>query len=373
MVNSAFCPKCSSPVLPGENFCAGCGARLAGGPGPDLQPSSTSAASAASVDPRLTALGMGTLPGSYSAPSGEPSTEGPAAAPVHVPAGWQVDLRPLTEAAAEPMPAHPAPDVEPGPAGTQAPHVPGGYLAPSATYRGSGWALPKDDTAGPSERAPGSSLGASIGATPIAPSAGGPQPLPDSKSGESVAAAAVQPATPPQAFGAVPAVAGATAAGVASTPRKESVQELVAFGLVAAGAVVGFASLFLPWAGPSGIGIGTVALAASPPQPNQWAWGMPAAIPLFLLTALVLGAAAGSDRAQLRLPTLATVIARTTDMVLPMLLGGIYLGVGLLYMTLPPQFGYGTGVLVLTAGGCLLVAGSVVALFFPPKEDRTGA
>jgi hypothetical protein len=148
---------------------------------------------------------------------------------------------------------------------------------------------------------------------------------------------------------------------------------LVAFGLVAAGAVVGFASLFLPWAGPSGIGIGTVALSSSPPQPNQWAWGMPAAIPLFLLTALVLGAAAGSDRAQLRVPALALVIARATDLILPMLLGGLYLGVGLLYVTLPPQFGFGTGVLVLTVGGCLLVAGSIVTLFAAPKEEPAGS
>ena len=61
-------------------------------------------------------------------------------------------------------------------------------------------------------------------------------------------------------------------------------------------------------------------MAGSPPPPNQWAWGMPAAIPLFLLTALVLGAAAGSDRAQQRLPALASVIARVTDVILPMLL-----------------------------------------------------
>jgi hypothetical protein len=320
---------------------------------------------------------MGTFPGSYSGSSGEPAIEGPVAAPVHVPAGWQIDLTPLAEAAAEPMTVEtgPEPDAETQAerSGAGAPHVPGGYLAPSATYHGPGWALPEDGNAAPRAQAPGSSLGASIGATPIAPVAGALPPVQDSQLGESAAAAAPRPAPPPQAYGAVPDGLGGTVTGGTATPRKESVPELVAFGLVAAGAVVGFASLFLPWAGPSGIGIGTVALSSSPPQPNQWAWGMPAAIPLFLLTALVLGAAAGSDRAQLRVPALALVIARATDLILPMLLGGLYLGVGLLYVTLPPQFGFGTGVLVLMVGGCLLVAGSIVTLFAAPKEEPAGS
>lgn len=133
---------------------------------------------------------------------------------------------------------------------------------------------------------------------------------------------------------------------------------------------MGLASFFLPWAGTTGIGIGTVATGASLPPPNQWAWAMPAAIPLFLLTALVLGAAVGSDRAQQRVPVLASTIARLTDIVLPMLLAGVFCGVGLLYMTLP--YGYGTGIFLLMAGGCLLLAGSIVALFFP-SPDTSGA
>ncbi|MGZ6314580.1 MAG: hypothetical protein ACXWNI_03025, partial [Candidatus Limnocylindrales bacterium] len=161
------------------------------------------------------------------------------------------------------------------------------------------------------------------------------------------------------------------ASTAAPSARKESAQELVAFGLVAAGGVVGFASLFLPWAGSTGIGIGTVASAGAPPQSNQWAWGMPAAIPLLVLTGLLLGAAAGSDRAQQQLPTLASAIARVTDVILPMILAGLYFGVGLLYVTLPPQFGFGTGIVVLIGAGCLLLAGSIVALFLPPEGDKT--
>ena len=164
-------------------------------------------------------------------------------------------------------------------------------------------------------------------------------------------AAAAQTATPhPQASG-VPA-------------RKESTLELVAFGLVAAGAVVGIAGLFLPWTAVNGIGIGTTMTSSSPPPPNQWGWGMPAGIPLFLLSALVLGAATGSDRAQERLPNLASVIARVTGAIIPMILGGLYLGVFLLYLTLP--WGFGTGVFALMVGAGLLIAGAVVTLFLPP-------
>jgi hypothetical protein len=100
---------------------------------------------------------------------------------------------------------------------------------------------------------------------------------------------------------------------------------------------------------------------------------MPAAIPLLLLTGLVLGAAAGSDRAQQRRPSLAFVIGRVTDVILPMLLGGLYLGVGLLYVTLPPQFGFGTGILVLIVAAFLLLAGSIVSLFFPTGDDAAAA
>jgi hypothetical protein len=292
-----------------------------------------------------------------------------------MPANWHLDLQSMTERPATPEPP------EPEPADDSAGHIPGGYLAPSATYRGSGWAPLGRDKAPSEDRPTGSSMGASIGAVPINPaSIGSPLPTAPQEPGSLPAPSApamfapsapaiaeppipqpgVAPPTPPRAI--------PTAAQPA---RKESATELVAFGFVAAGGVVGFASLFLPWAGASGVGIGTVASAGSLPQPNQWAWGMPAAIPLLLLTGLTLGAAAGSDRAQQRFPSLAFVMGRVTDVILPMLLGGLYLGVGLLYVTLPPQFGFGTGILVLIVAAFLLLAGSIVSLFFPPGNDKT--
>jgi hypothetical protein len=218
-------------------------------------------------------------------------------------------------------------------------------------------------------------MGVSIGAVPISSAdIGSPVAMAPQEPGP--AQAMIAPSAPAVIAPPIPqpgparAAPQRTAIPTAAQPaRKETAQELVAFGFVAAGGVVGFASLFLPWAGSSGIGIGTVASGGSLPQPNQWAWGMPAAIPLLLLTGLILGAAAGSDRAQQRLPSLAFVIGRVTDVILPMLLGGLYLGVGLLYVTLPPQFGFGTGVLVLIVAACLLLAGSIVALFFPPGND----
>jgi hypothetical protein len=149
--------------------------------------------------------------------------------------------------------------------------------------------------------------------------------------------------------------------------RKESTSALVAFGLVAAGAVVGMASLFLPWAGLSGIGVGTT---GSTPPASQWGWGMPAGLLIFLLSGLVLGAASGNDRAQERLPKLAPVIVKVTDLIMPMILGGLYFGVFLLYFTLP--WGYGAGIFALLLGAGLLISGGVVTLFFPP-EVATGA
>jgi hypothetical protein len=157
----------------------------------------------------------------------------------------------------------------------------------------------------------------------------------------------------------------------AATP-KESVQELVTFALVAAGVSIGIASLFLPWAGVTGIGIGTEMVAGSPPPPNQWGWGMPAGLPLFLLSLLVLVGAAGSDRIQARFPNLALVVSRVTDLILPIILGGLYLGVVLMYMTVPASYGPGLylGQFALLLGAGLLIAGAVVTVFFPPEKDQ---
>jgi hypothetical protein len=335
VVDSTICSKCSSPVSPGEAFCANCGAPL--------------------DDP------------ASSVASGEPGSHDPVAPPVHMPGSWELELGSLARETSAPQ----APDPEP--ADDAADHVPGGYLPPSATYRGSGWTPPERGGAGPDNQSAGPRMSESIGAVPVAaarigspmePAQGTPQPAP-----AAIAPATPQSVTPPigQSRESLSARASAATPAATVSGRKETVQELAAIGLVAAGGVVGFASFFLPWAGSTGIGIGTVAMAGSPPEANQWAWGMPAAMPLFLLTGLILGAAAGSDRAQQRLPELAPIIARVTDVMLPMLLSGLYFGVGLLYLTLP--YGFGTGIFVLIAGACLLLAGSIVALFLPPKDD----
>jgi hypothetical protein len=339
---------------------------------------------APTADPRLAAPGQVKSASDLFAPSGEPRVRNPIAPPVHMPSNWHLDLQAMAARPATPEPPGPEP------AGDATGHIPGGYLAPSATYRGSGWAPLGRDKAPSSDQPTGPSMGVSIGAVPIssvdigsplttAPQEPGPLPAmlaPTPTSAptmiEPPAPAPVRPPIPQP--GVAPAAPQRTAIPMAAQPaHKESAQELVAFGFVAAGGMVGFASLFLPWAGSSGIGIGTVASGGSLPQSNQWAWGMPAAIPLLLLTGLVLGAAAGSDRAQQRLPSLAFVIGRVTDVILPMLLGGLYLGVGLLYVTLPPQFGFGTGILVLIVAAFLLLAGSIVSLFFPTGDDAAAA
>ena len=211
--------------------------------------------------------------------------------------------------------------------------IPGSYLSPADALPPSTWAIQPSSSSFIGARRPSSSPSLSVGAIPISTPNTGSPPV-----GED-----------------------------AATPRSEPVQELVAFGLSVAGAALGIASFFLPWTGVSGVGIGTTQAGAT----NQWAFAMPAGIPLLLLTALILGGIAGSDRAQLELPKFAPVIARVTDTILPMILAGLYLGVVLLYPTLP--WGYGMGIVVLLVAAGLLVAGSIVCIFFPsepaPKLD----
>jgi hypothetical protein len=187
-------------------------------------------------------------------------------------------------------------------------------------------------------------------------------------------AALATPARPAFAlpFQIAAATADETAAPTVDSPpepivppkRKESVQELVAFGLIAAGTVIGIASLFLPWGnGNDGAGIG---LDLSRAKAGEWGLSMWVALPLILLSALTLGAAYGSDRAKARLPNLASVIGQATDMIIPMILGGLYLGVVLMSATYPWGFGFGVLVMLIAAG--LLIGGAVTTIFFPPKD-----
>jgi hypothetical protein len=59
------------------------------------------------------------------------------------------------------------------------------------------------------------------------------------------------------------------------------------------------------------------------------------------------------------------VIRQVTDLIMPMVLGGLYAGVFLLYLTLPD--GYGVGASILFVAACLLISGGVITLFFPPE------
>jgi len=406
VVESLLCPRCSAAVTPDQAFCGRCGAPIAGsaspesGAGVDRAPQGGDGADAASgrphgkassgaieqttstdappadpddleasvgtaEDPRLAALGL--IPTAAAAPVFEPEPETAQAGEA--------------EAEADPV-ADPEPAAEP-PA-----RVAGGYVPPARGSEISPWAI-QPSSSGSVIHTSGPGLGAARSPMPdrllrdVEPvedeGAGGystvsaaPQPSPFVAS--SVPAISAAPARPAFAlpFQTAGATAEETAAPTVDSPpepivapkRKESVQELVAFGLIAAGTVVGIASLILPWGnGIDGVGIG---LNSSPPKANEWGLSTFAALPLILLSALTLGAAYGSDRAKERLPRLASVIGQATDMIIPMILGGLYLGVVLMSATYPWGFGFGVLVMLIAAG--LLIGGAVTTIFFPPKD-----
>jgi hypothetical protein len=232
----------------------------------------------------------------------------------------------------------------------------GRYLAPSATHQ----------------------TLSSIGAGRPAAASIGP-------TGPAVATAYVPPRTPAPVQGAgllmgraVPSAAGrppvptvvpittadrikATLASIAAEPKSE----LVVTGLTALGGAIGLVSFFLPWTAQNGMGVGTV---DAHPRPGAWAFDTAGGWPIFLITVILLGLILASDRVEELVPALAPTIRRLTEVVLPMLLGGTLLGVGLLYQLLP--WGCGGGILPLMFGAVLLVAGSIVGLFFPAGERR---
>ena len=87
---------------------------------------------------------------------------------------------------------------------------------------------------------------------------------------------------------------------------------------------------------------------------------------LFFVTAALMALVLGSDQLEELLPGVARVVRRLTETVAPMLLGGIYMGVAIVYRTVPWQTGSGLSFLAL--GAVLLVAGSIVGLFFPAGD-----
>jgi hypothetical protein len=188
-----------------------------------------------------------------------------------------------------------------------------------------------------------------------------PAPLGSSALPPFAASAGYGRPAPPAAQAAPAPIAAESPLASDASAGKESARELIAFGLVAAGAALGIGSLFLPWANE----MGTSVMMTETTAPHQWGWGMPGGIPIFLLSTLVLGAVSGSDRAQARLPNLSQEIGRVANVVLPMILGGLDLGIFLLYWGFP--WGFGGGLYVLLLGSVSLIAGAVAALFFPPE------
>ncbi len=148
-------------------------------------------------------------------------------------------------------------------------------------------------------------------------------------------------------------------ASLSAQPRNE-LAALVLTGLGGSLALIGF---LLPWANDTGLAIGTMGAGGEQPQSGAWAFDTPAGWPLFLISLLLLACVAGGGRAQVLMPGLASAIGRLTEIVVPLALGSGLLGVVLLYVTLP--WGHGGGLIVLAVGACLLIAGSLTALFFP--------
>jgi peptidoglycan/LPS O-acetylase OafA/YrhL len=83
---------------------------------------------------------------------------------------------------------------------------------------------------------------------------------------------------------------------------------------------------------------------------------------------VLLAAILASDKLEELMPGLAPTIRRLTEVGVPMLLGGILLGVACSTRRCPGDAAGGIALLVL--GAALLIAGSIVGLFFPAGQRR---
>lgn len=393
MAEAMVCGNCSSPVEPGYAFCAECGAALtAAAPvvpqpadGPDAQwqsvraAASRAAASAAAAGAaareaaaRATAERMAAMP--------EVAAEPPFDA-----GAMPLGVTPRAAAFAAALGAAQADTSD----ASGEPPVRTAYLEPSArhdTLRAIGSARPADVAAWTpapepaEERLPEPEPVARLSGVPVSsvlPPAMPLPPLPEPNADSPIpayitlppmpSAPAVElppppmPAAPVAAATATPAAEPATwqlwlrnkAAAIAAQPRTETV---AAF-LTAGGGAVAVLSFFMPWAG--GVGIGET--SATPD--NATFWELPAAGPVFLVTVVALALIAASDAFEKLLPEFAWTIRRATEVVLPILLGGLYFGIAIMYITMP--WGYGSGIAVLLLGAILLTASAVVGLFYP--------
>jgi hypothetical protein len=420
MVEATVCKSCSTPMATGFAFCPGCGAptdtpesaieseataapaEAAGGTA-DGEADAPAPGASAPEDPRLAALRLD--PSSAQAPAPQPAAAAVVvddarrnsardsavkaaaaaraaaarAAAEKAAAARAAAARAAAEKAAAvnaafadepdlladavPVPA-PAAVAEPGPTSDW-------YLTPSATSRtlGSIGARPSlAPSTGPESR-PFAPPATPIAVAPAArPGTPGPNQL-------------VQPGLPgPTASWSGPVLAGAkgpSAAPMAATTTSQKIRvtlasiaaepktELAATGLTALGGAFALVSFALPWAPDNGLAVGTVDLQ---PRPGAWAFDTVAGWPIVLITVLLLAAVLASDKLEEMMPGLAPTIRRLTEAAVPMLLGGFLLGISLLYLTLP--WGSGGGIVLLAIGACLLIAGSIVGLFFPAGERR---
>ena len=177
-----------------------------------------------------------------------------------------------------------------------------------------------------------------------------------------------QPGQAPPEEGAGPSATQLFAerlAALSARPRNE----LAALALTGLGGALALVSYCLPWANNGGLAIGTMGTTGSPPQPGAWAFDTAAGWPLFIVTALLLACVAAGDQAQALMPGLAATIRTLTAIVAPLALGSGAVAVALMYLTLP--WGCGSGPLVLGLAGCLLIAGSLVALLRPSPQPAT--
>jgi len=402
VVELTECTSCSAPISPGQAFCPRCGAAL-----PAVEPAVVEAS--ATEDPRIAAFrralateppvvdpvvvdgiaidGQGQAapvrPIEAEDPRHKTASNATARAATAREAAARAVAQVLAQAAAASASSHEdagdsevEPDNAPKPGVTVEPVAEPGaptsdrYLAPSASRSlgAIGAARPAAapfGSASPVLGAPSTPYSAPIQEPPVPavavpalpqapdarPPAGGTGPF---------VARPVSPA-PPVVPMTTSARIKATLASIAAEPKAE----LAATCLTALGGALALVGFVLPWTADNGLGVGTVDIH---PRPGAWAFDTVAGWPLFLIATILLAAILASDKLEELMPALAATIRRLTEVAVPMLLGGILLGVSLLYATLP--WGFGGGIVLLTLGAALLIAGSVVGLFFPAGERR---
>ncbi|MGZ6340182.1 MAG: hypothetical protein ACXWNG_07435 [Candidatus Limnocylindrales bacterium] len=251
--------------------------------------------------------------------------------PVEAPARSVAAAEPLVVAPAQaaPPPGSQPPQARPLPYAD----LPGAYLPPSAAFR---------TPPASQEAAPGRAQAAWSGA-----------PGPVTEVGSPGALASAPLARP---FGAtLLATSPAAQAESAPTPGQAPILADLPFQapddmpgwLVLAGSVAAAVSFLLPWASSDGQVIGGPMVRG---YFDGWGLATVTDLVLFILALLVLVLAVVPRR----------VPAAVRGGILPLLLAGAFLGTGWLYLGLP--YGYGPGILILVAGGILLLVGGVLTI-----------